>query len=662
MASNVVQVNILGQNSAGPAIDEVNLQLEGLRTQAQKMAVDMEAAGAKTEFSMTEAKGTIALVGEEIGVHVPRHVRGFIAELPGVGVALEAAFSATAVLVLLDVFVKLVEKAHEWYEALMNDAEAAKIAEAAHDELVNSIMSSHEETAKLTEQFKFLGLTKLDTLNLQLQEARNQAKDTADMVGYLRNQLFMADRDLLDLSPEQVSNNQAAVERLTAQLQAQNQKAQNLQKEYDLQKAADAKAAYDKAQAMLLAAGESKIAAEKTIGDSELDLQIAQAQQALAQTRINETQETRILGQANEDRYQLEVRALQERIDLLKTDPTKNVNALRDLNAKLEAAENEHLAKNLAAYTDMLQKVAEARAALQDPTQNSTGDLAQTAEGQQIDALMKAYDQLGIKGTQTYVAQLNAAQEAYDTIRNSGVASATDILQAQMKVEQAVIAWKQSMGEAWGADQEQLAELQRQYDSMTGVIQRQTTSWKSFASSIDHDFANLFTNLIDGTKTAGQAFANFGLSLISTMNQMIAKMLVVWSIQKLLGWLGGLGGGGGFQPTDINVAPTLGEIGGIPTGFGSFPHFAAGGYMSAGMAGIVGDGGGPELWIPDTPGRVIPMNRASEVLGGGTQQNFFDLRGSSVTPSDISKAMIIAENRAVARASFNSRETNLRRA
>ena len=48
----------------------------------------------------------MALISEEIGVKIPRHLRGFIAELPGVGAAMEVAFSGIAVLMLVQIIVE----------------------------------------------------------------------------------------------------------------------------------------------------------------------------------------------------------------------------------------------------------------------------------------------------------------------------------------------------------------------------------------------------------------------------------------------------------------------------------------------------------------------------------------------------------------------------
>ena len=78
----------------------------------EKIAEGMERGRAAT----FEAKGEAALLGEMFGIHLPRHVRSFVAELPGIGTALSAAFSATAVLFLIEALAQGVEKLSEWME------------------------------------------------------------------------------------------------------------------------------------------------------------------------------------------------------------------------------------------------------------------------------------------------------------------------------------------------------------------------------------------------------------------------------------------------------------------------------------------------------------------------------------------------------------------
>lgn len=52
------------------------------------------------KMDMGEARGGIMVLGEEIGIHLPRHVQAFIATLPGVGAAMSAAFPVLAVIAI----------------------------------------------------------------------------------------------------------------------------------------------------------------------------------------------------------------------------------------------------------------------------------------------------------------------------------------------------------------------------------------------------------------------------------------------------------------------------------------------------------------------------------------------------------------------------------
>ena len=57
----------------------------------------------------------------------------------------------------------------------------------------------------------------------------------------------------------------------------------------------------------------------------------------------------------------------------------------------------------------------------------------------------------------------------------------------------------------------------------------------SVLSSLTSGFATLFTELSDGSVSAGQAFRNFAVTAIKAMMQMIAQMLAVYAMQKLIG-------------------------------------------------------------------------------------------------------------------------------
>ena len=64
-------------------------------------------------FDLVEAidqieAGALALMGEEIGVHIPRQLRTFITMLPGVGQALDVSFKAVAIIALIAVIYEAV--------------------------------------------------------------------------------------------------------------------------------------------------------------------------------------------------------------------------------------------------------------------------------------------------------------------------------------------------------------------------------------------------------------------------------------------------------------------------------------------------------------------------------------------------------------------------
>lgn len=104
-----------------------------------------------------EAKGEIALLGEETGVRLPRHLRGFVAELPGVGAALNAAFGATAVLMLSQIVTESGEKVAEFIErsreagarVTESFAEITVAAQKSNDELQVSNDKLEVEISKL---------------------------------------------------------------------------------------------------------------------------------------------------------------------------------------------------------------------------------------------------------------------------------------------------------------------------------------------------------------------------------------------------------------------------------------------------------------------------------------------------------------------------------
>jgi hypothetical protein len=86
------------------------------------------------EIDLSEARGGIIVLGEEIGIHLPRHVQSFIATLPGVGAAMSAAFPVLAVIAIGVAIVEAAEKLakfREEAEKAVNDQ--TKLGTAIHE-------------------------------------------------------------------------------------------------------------------------------------------------------------------------------------------------------------------------------------------------------------------------------------------------------------------------------------------------------------------------------------------------------------------------------------------------------------------------------------------------------------------------------------------------
>jgi hypothetical protein len=95
---------------------------------------------------MYQARGEAGLLGEAVGIHLPRHVRRFIAELPGVGVALSAAFQATAILFILEAFLQLIEKIQDFADHAEKAAASWETVEQAFREGDDKIQQGLDQT------------------------------------------------------------------------------------------------------------------------------------------------------------------------------------------------------------------------------------------------------------------------------------------------------------------------------------------------------------------------------------------------------------------------------------------------------------------------------------------------------------------------------------
>jgi hypothetical protein len=137
------------------------------------------------------------------------------------------------------------------------------------------------------------------------------------------------------------------------------------------------------------------------------------------------------------------------------------------------------------------------------------------------------------------------------------------------------------------------------------------------------------SEMIAGTKSAQEVFADFLNTIANALMQTAAKMIAQYiaiGIARMFAGLGG-GGGGGFAPSG-----PLAAVGDVGTGFNfdvgaMIPGRAKGGPVSSGQTYMVGERG-PELFVPGRSGTIV----ANDKMGGGSTNVVVnvDAKGSSV--------------------------------
>jgi len=150
--------------------------------------------------------------------------------------------------------------------------------------------------------------------------------------------------------------------------------------------------------------------------------------------------------------------------------------------------------------------------------------------------------------------------------------------------------------------------------------------WNQFIEEIGQNISSIWAQdigkMLKGTESFGEAFKNIWADMadyaISQILRMAANYALFENIKGeyksgfgLLGWLGGLFGGGGFYAGESFAY----QHGGIVPGWKPIEAFQGGGMISRPTLGLIGEGG-PEAVIPLKGGKI-------PIEGGGGGQNTY---------------------------------------
>lgn len=312
-----------------------------------------------TEF--TEARHAIMGVGEEIGVRLPRFVTTFLSHLEGVAPIMAAAFSAVAVIGIIQAIPELINKIFEMTDALAGwDAEAKK-AYANQLEMNRQLYMESLKTAEKHNELATIGLTGQKKLTAEADATRNNIKMLGEQLGVLNKGLMDTQNKsddihkswmgLLSIETWKVAitgidETKDALERQKKMLFEVTQQA----KEYH--DALTTKIPVEQAAEAIteqLATARATADAMKTVQMASLSFQEQSAREMLSMGIISRAQEVEALRNAEEQKYEVEKAYIARRKALALEEQTKTGKSaapeLATLEAERESLEVTHQAK-----------------------------------------------------------------------------------------------------------------------------------------------------------------------------------------------------------------------------------------------------------------------------------------------------------------------------
>lgn len=555
------KVNQGSKSAVQPAAQDVtDLQnrIKSLEAEVQELAVKLESAGKRGKVGMHEATAEVGLLGEATGVQLPRHVRSFLAEMPGVSKALTAAFSTTAIGFLTDALFQGAEKLSEFIADTFIYTDAAKEEEKRNLELNKSFLEHAKILKELREEYALIGQTgprktalEIQQLNESLELAKTQlagngqqAKSAAQqfstfdsVVSSLANSgipglsdaaNYFATKaaDGVNRTVQGIKNSGAEIQTLVTQIQ---QQIKDKQRELD--------------QEVLK---EQFSQNEKVI---DLDRQTALSRANLAnqeaRKRLADEGELNAQGGALELSYQqkleqIDLQSLQRRrTNLLSElqkqkslgfDTTETLAALKAANAKIEQEENNHKAKVLKINTDLSNAIASL-----PPISISTvkgfdalaigTDKLQTSAEKLKNSLYQvgtAFEIIGVESQGKLKEQVDADSAAVNVLTEAykkNLISAHQLDLAKLKLIQDEIKLAQAEGRSTAQMRATEGEIKSR---VTPTLRANATAWLQLAAT---------------TGAASGSIGQFAQAMAQAIVGAIASYAITKGVEQLaLGW------------------------------------------------------------------------------------------------------------------------------
>lgn len=147
---------------------------------AKFFASSMTPAMKETEYSVGEARHAMALLGEQIGVRLPGQIGKLVAEVPAIGSAMSAAFSAIAVVGLIQVLLEVPEAFDKITASVTGWDDTAKKAYDHQIEINQQYLDLINQTIQAQRELALVGKTGSEEKRIALDiERASQADNIA---------------------------------------------------------------------------------------------------------------------------------------------------------------------------------------------------------------------------------------------------------------------------------------------------------------------------------------------------------------------------------------------------------------------------------------------------------------------------------------------------
>lgn len=229
--------------------------------------------------------------------------------------------------------------------------------------------------------------------------------------------------------------------------------------------------------------------------------------------------------------------------------------------------------------------------------ERATGELAESREAQRASAL-----------------RLLDLAEQEERLGLEGVLASKDATDAQRAIALARLDILGQLQEA------RRAGVNRQYESPIAAYIRANTRT---TDQLNDDFQRVavsgldnlnsgITDAITGAKSLGEAFHDIANQIIADLVRIAVQQAIMAGLNAIMGGAGGAPGGSGG-----GIGSFFSQL------FSAAPGRAAGGHVIGGKVYSVGERG-IELFKPSQSGQIVPNNRVTTTLGGGSGGGYGD--------------------------------------